>query len=215
MAKILGKISLLLFLIFALMSPTFLVYANTSQGTNYIEDNNNYLTKEEKKLIEDEIKRLPETYRIIILPTINGSVEDVGQAFFQHRNLSPDTILILVLMDDKKIYAFTDEELKNKGLDDKFFEEEIQKYFVSSAKTKSIPESLIDLIRGISSDIPKYLLSEKDSPKIPDPPNSMLSVDDNKMNSSDMSRVIYTISGVAIIFVIGYIFSKSGKKNYK
>ncbi len=178
-----------------------------SQEKSSIEDSYHFFTDEEKSAMDDEINQLPEIYKIIILPTVHSSIENIGKTYFKHNNLSQDTILILVVTDDKKIFATTGEALQKKGLDDAFFQQAINNYFVPSAKTKHIYEALIDLIQGISKDIPKYIVNEKNPPKIQIPSEQAVSTPKND-EANHPSKLLYIIvTGVAVL-VTGFIFSK-------
>lgn len=196
----------LILTILILSFPTF-VDASTKQQFNFIEDKYNYFTEEEKLAIEEEIKNLPETYEIIVLPTVNGSVDKVAEEFFDYQEVTQDTILILVLTEDRKINIFTDEALEKRGIDENFFSLAIENYFNPSVKSNEpVSEALIDLINGISQDIPKYIASEKNAPKIPETPavESLPEEDDSWFKPN----LIYGLIALTIIFLLGYIFSK-------
>ena len=194
-------------LVFSIMlSSISLVYASEEKG-NIIEDTYGYFTTDEQKGIESEVEKLPEIYKLIVLPTVYGSIENSGRAFFEHKGLSQDTILILILTDDKKIFAMTGEALKERGLDTPFFEQEIENYFVPSVKTKSVAEAIVDLVQGISSDLPKYIQKNKNSPKLPDPPKTLV-IAKGLVNNWDFIKILYVSLSVVLIIIIGLIFSK-------
>lgn len=210
------KVYFFLILTILILSSNTVVNANTSTNTNtnsdtkenftYVEDTYQYFTFEEKLAIEEKIKQLPETYKVVVLPTVYGSIESAAESLFEYRNLSQDTILIILLTNDKSIYAFTGEALQQKGLDSLFFEQEIEKYFVSSVQSKPVSQALIDLIDGISADIPKYLVKDKNSPKIPDPPDTALSAQEEVPWYK--TNLVYGLIAVMVILLFGYIFSK-------
>lgn len=179
---------------------------NINESFTYIEDTYQYFTFEEKVAIEEKIKQLPETYKVVVLPTVYGSVESAAESLFEYRDLSQDTILIILLTNDKSIYAFTGDALQQKGLDSLFFEQEIEKYFVPSVKSKSVSQALIDLIDGISVDIPKYLVKDKNSPKLPDPPDTALSAQEDVPWYK--TNLVYGLIVLLLILLFGYIFSR-------
>lgn len=184
------------------------VQAVEGNNTYIIDDTYRFFTEDEKIKIQDEVKKLPETYKIVILPTVHGSIENSGKTIFKYQQLSQDTILIMVWTDDKKIYGTTGDFLKKKGLDDTFFQKEIDTYFVTNAKTKPVSEALISLIQGISKDIPKHIYKDKVTPKLPDPPkeDSMVIVDNEQTESN--SKIIYGVLGLSAILVLGLIVTK-------
>jgi len=204
--KIMKKVYFFLILTILILSSNTIVNANTKESFTYVEDTDQYFTVEEKLAIEEKIKKLPETYKVVVLPTVYGSIESAAESLFDYRDLSQDTILIILLTNDKSIYAFTGEALQQKGLDSLFFQQEIERYFVPSVKSKPVSQALIDLIDGISMDIPKYLVKDKNSPKLPDPPETVLSPQEDipwyKTN------LVYGLIVIVVILVLGYIFSK-------
>lgn len=216
--KIMKKVYFFLILTILILSPYTVVNAatNTSLNTDtidsflYIEDTYQYFTLEERHAIEEKIKQLPETYKVIVLPTVYGSIESAAEWLFESRDLSQDTILIIILTNDKSIYAFTGDALQQKGLDSLFFEQEIEKYFVKNVKSKPVSQALIDLIDGISMDIPNNLIKDKNLPKIPDPPDTALSAQEDipwyKTN------LVYGFIALLIILLFGYIFSRDFHK---
>ncbi|HDT11775.1 MAG TPA: TPM domain-containing protein, partial [bacterium] len=168
---------LMFIVIFVSLSQTSV--ANEMQNT-FIEDKKDCFTSSEKEAIENEIKKLPENYRIIVIPSIHGDLDEIGRAIFTQRKLSQDTILILIVTENKKIMAFTGEVLANKGLNSSFFQREIELYFVPSVKEKGLSEATIELVKGISKDIPQFLVKDKNSPKIPDVPENVDASDNEK-----------------------------------
>lgn len=210
------KVYFFLILTILILSSYTVVNANTSTNTNtnidtkgnftYVEDTYQYFTFEEKLAIEEKIKQLPETYKVVVLPTVNGSIESAAESLFEYQDLSQDTILIILLTNDKSIYAFTGDALQQKGLDSLFFEQEIEKYFVPSVQSKSVSQALIDLIDGISMDIPKYLVKDKNAPKLPDPPDTAVSVQEEVPWYK--TNLVYGLIVVMVILIFGYIFSK-------
>lgn len=208
--KIIKKVYFFLILTILILSSYTVVIAATNTNTMdsflYVEDTYQYFTLEEKFAIEEKIKQLPETYKVIVLPTVYGSIESAAEWLFESRDLSQDTILIIILTNDKSIYAFTGDALQQKGLDSLFFEQEIEKYFVQSVKSKPVSQALIDLIDGISMDIPNNLVKDKNSPKIPDPPDTALSAQEDipwyKTN------LVYGLIVLLVILIFGYIFSR-------
>ncbi len=168
-------------------STSIVVEANSDDKYPIVEDSYKYFTDEEIQNIEITAKQLPEVYRYLILPSINSNtdIKEMAESLFNFRNFSQDTIFILVITDEKKIYITTGEALQKKDLNVEFFNNEIDKYFVPIVKEKkSIEQGLIELSKGISKDIPLYLETNKSSLKIPQPPEDNEFVDEPEPSSS-------------------------------
>lgn len=157
-----------------------------ADSNKIVEDTYNYFTNEEIKYIEQAATQLPEVYRFLILPKISSDVDikQMAESLFEFRSFSQDTIFILLITDEKKIYITTGEALQKKELNEEFFNTEIYKYFVPIAKDKkSTAEGLVELSKGISKDIPLFLETTKGSVKLPQ------ALDENKSIQEDNSSL--------------------------
>jgi len=171
---------------------------------NTIEDSTQLLSDADKEQIEKEGKRLPEIYKIIVLPTASDSIQETAKTYFEHRQFSQDTIMILILSDDREIFVMTGEALQKKGLDTAFFEKQITEHFVPSVKDGNITAAISNLMNGISNNIAKQLADKnekKDAPKIPEPQNNIVA-STNIEKASSKSNPLSMISGSIIILLI-------------
>lgn len=211
MKRIIIVFSLLL-CVFA--NTSLFVMASPDDKNLIVEDSNNYFTEEEILYIEKAAKQLPEVYRYLIIPSINSNtdIKQMAESLFNFRKFSQDTIFILVITDEKKIYITTGEALQKKDLNVDFFNNEIDKYFVPIVKEKkSIAQGLVELSKGISKDIPLYLETNKSSLTIPQPPEDNQYVDDSESSSNVLTIVwigIIIISFLALWLIIRIYLSK-------
>ena len=210
-----SKDLLTLILIFAYIF-TFAVYnaqAKSNNEHNLIDDPNHYFTEEELKLMEKEIRELPESYKLIMLPSIKGSIEEAAKTFFNIRQYSQDTILILTVADQKQIFILTGEALEKKGLNKEFFSNKINQYFVPEIKNNTVANSLIWLMKGISRDISKQIIETegKDVPKIPTPPQEKLQEDKSEL----VFRPIFWIISLTLSVILIWLIAKKTLKTHK
>ncbi len=215
MRVILGRWIFFLLLMFAISPLQQIVYANlNSSQETIVEDSEAYFTQEERESIENEAKSLPEMYKIIILPSFHGKIEDIGQALFTYKKLPQDTILILVLTEDKQIMGMTGEALQKRGIDASFFQYEIETYFVPVINNTGLAQATIELVQGISKDIPKFIIKDKDSPKIPESPkNISFAKKEEEKKYWDDSLIVYSMIGVGgILFLSWIMFNRKIKK---
>lgn len=211
MKRFSGIIFFLLILISMFSFSHYSVLAESSDEI-IIEDTQNYLTNTEKEYIEDEVKKLPENYKIIILPSIHGELDEMSKALFLHRNLSQDTILILVVTEDKKITAVTGEALQNKGLNKNFFSQEIANYFVPSELQQGLSVGIVQLTQGISKDIPKFLVKEKNSLTIPAKPENDTNSEHDQMFWERNKMVLFLTGILIFLFAWWILYSRRKKK---
>lgn len=212
MKDITSKIIIIL-LIFVFVSAGTITYAESSSTDVLIEDTYGYFSQEEISVIEQEVLLLPEVYRFIVLPSIDMGIKDMAEFLFEHRGFSQDTILILLLTDDKQIYITTGEALQKKELNEEFFHTEIDKYFFPSVNDKSIAQALLELTKGISNDIPEYLAKEKSSIKIPNPVEESQDVEVNE--STMYVQQIILVGAIILFIVILWIFFSKGNNKRK
>lgn len=191
-------------LIFLIFSLAIKVDANSN---NIIDDNNQYFNSDERKAIESELEILPEFYKIIVLPSVTGTIEDTSTALFKHRQLSQDTILILVLTEDKKIFATTGEALEKKGLDEAFFKQEIENYFMPVINNESLSQAIIELAKGISMDVPNFIVKEKNMIRIPETPESAPK-SDSEYDSWKNLKLLYWVGGLIIILMFWLLIKR-------
>lgn len=195
-------------IVYALLITGFASYVEADSSNTIVEDTFNYFSAEEKQYIEQTVNQLPEVYRFLLLPSISDDVDikQMAESLFKLRNFSQDTIFILLITDEKKIYITTGEALQKKDLNQEFFNTEIYKYFVPVAKDKkSIAKGLVGLSEGISKDIPLFIETKKSSVKLPQ------SLDNNKSIEEDESLSIAPIVWVGIFFVLSAIIWLSFK----
>lgn len=195
---------------------TFAIYnvqAKNNNENNLIDDLNHYFTDEELKLMEKEIKELPESYKLIMLPSIKGSIEEAAKTFFKIRQYSQDTILILTVAEQRQIFILTGEALEKKGLNKEFFSNKINQYFVPEIKNNTVANSLIWLMKGISRDISKQIIETegKDVPKIPTPPQEKLQED----KSGFMFNSIFWIISLILSLIFIWLIAKKTLKTRK
>ncbi|OEF98967.1 hypothetical protein BHF71_10500 [Vulcanibacillus modesticaldus] len=202
---------LLIFPLLLMLSSNVLANSNSLEKINIIEDAYQYFTDEEIEFIKEEIEKLPENYKFIILSSITGDIKEISKALFNNRNFSQDTILILILKDDRKIYITTGDVLEKKGLDQEFFNREIESYFLPKVDEGNVAYALVNLARGISNDIPKQLVKEKNSPKIPTPPKNTESSNSKNTFFGYSNQFLWT-SGIIILVLILWFFSVKGFK---
>lgn len=202
----------LIAIIFIFVNISAIVLAESSVEDVRIEDTNNYFTQEELTLIEDEILYLPEVYKFIILPSIDMDIKDMANLLFERRGFSQDTILILILTNDKRIYITTGEALQKKELNEDFFNIEIDKYFFPAVKEQSICQALLDLTIGISCDIPEHLAKEKSSIKIPNPVEEHQGLDSegSSMHTSIVTWLVVILLLVVCLVMFFLLISKKG-----
>jgi len=195
------------FFLFIMISFSSITLAAVDYNQIIVEDSSNYLDSGQKESLEGLIKKLPEIYRVVILNSTVPDVENASKTIFEYRKLSEDTILILVLTNDKQIFMYTGEALQKKGLNQEFFKQEINNYFVPYAQNGFVYDGLVQLVQEISKDLPKFLVAEKNSPKLPDQPKEMLATVIEEA-PSEKSPIIYNIAGVIAIIIIGFVLSK-------
>ncbi|TCS81264.1 putative membrane protein YgcG [Tepidibacillus fermentans] len=205
------------FIILFVMTLFFLshsVFAEEQLQKSMIEDDANYLSKEKKESIEKEMQHLPEVFRIVFLPKIDSAIDIKGKELFTEKQLPEDTILILAVVDQRKIQIITGEALQKKGLDDTFFQKEIEQYFVPGVKTGAMDQAFIQLTKGISKDIAAGIKvqdkKEKDSPKIPMPPQQ---VQGSKGKGEEWYPKYLWSIGLLLIAAMIWLIAKTRKKS--
>ncbi len=174
-----------------------------------IEDESGYLTKEQKNVIENEIRSLPEVFRIILVPKIDSAIDVKAKELFTEKQLSEDTILILAVVEHREVYIMTGEALQKRGLNDPFFQKEISQFFVPVIKTGAIDQAMIQLTKGISKDITTSLREkDKDSPKIPESPQPV-----RENHKQRLSGQFLWLIGLGIILFLIWFVNKQSKKS--
>jgi len=178
-----------------------------------IDDPNHYFTEDELMQLEKGIKDLPESYKIILLPSIKGSIEETAETFYKIRQYSQDTILIIAAAEQKEIFIITGEALEKKGLNKEFFTNEIDRYFVPTIKNDTLANALIYLMKGISKDISKQIIEteRKEVPKIPTPPKEAL----DKEQSGILLTPFVIIASLLLIVIVIWLFTKKTFKTRK
>ncbi|MFV9510235.1 TPM domain-containing protein [Tepidibacillus sp. LV47] len=204
---------LMIFMLLFLFAFSYTIFAKDQPQKSVVEDHSNFLTKEQKEAIEKEMNHLPEVFRIIFLPRIDSAIDVKAKELFMEKQLPEDTILILAIVDQRKIQIITGEALQKKGLDDSFFQKEIEQYFVPAVKIGAVDQAFIQLTKGISKDIVASIKEkekkEKDSPKIPEPPQQVQK--DGKRGNIN-SKYLWTI-GLLFIAIFVWFINKTRKKS--
>lgn len=204
------KIWALLFLVLILSNQGRIIITKAEEKDFVVDDPYQYFSESDKERIENEVKKLPEIYKIIVLPSGKEGIDLEAKTMFQQRNFSQDTIMILIFTDQKEIFAVTGEALQKKGLDAAFFKTEIEQYFVPNVKAGSVPLALINLTKGISQDFSKYLVEKKDSPKIPETPIKLIAEEDHS-STNNVNQIVWIV-GLFILIVIFWIVKHLKRK---
>jgi hypothetical protein len=152
--------------------PT-LAFAGVGGAEQIIDDPNDYFTPEERAAIIKSVQELPESYHYLIMPSTTADFDIKADAnkIFSDRGFSQDTIFFLIYSGSRQIHITTGDSLKQKKLDDQFFTNEIEKYFIPFVSNGgTVADALVQLTKGISVDIPARLVSGKEEITNPEPP---------------------------------------------
>jgi len=188
----------------------WIIFAQEPLQKSKIEDESGYLTLEQKTTIGKEIQSLPEVFRIIFIPKIDSAIDVKAKELFKEKQLAEDTILILAVVEHREVYIITGEALQKKGLNDVFFQKEINQYFVPAVKIGSIDEAIIQLTKGINKDITGNLSEkDKDSPKIPEAP---LQVKESSRKPLENNQWIW-VGGLVFVALIVWFVNKQRKES--
>lgn len=167
---------IVLILIISLASMVLLpsaALADSNGGQTVLVDLYDYFTSAEREAIEANARKLPESYRYMIMPVVEEDFDIKGDArkIFANRGFSQDTIFMLIYSGAHEIYITTGESLKQKKLDDEFFEQELETYFIPIVVAGgTVAQALIELTNAISRDIPGRIDTGKNEITIPEPP---------------------------------------------
>ncbi|MGD9676743.1 MAG: TPM domain-containing protein [Vulcanibacillus sp.] len=188
-------------LISVLVISDFPIEVKADSNIVTVEDTYKVFTNEEVQNIEEVANSLPEVYRFVIFPTISEDVEigAMAESIFETKNFSQDTIFILVITDERKIHITTGEALQKKELNELFFNTEILKYFVPVVKDKKgIPAGLVELIKGISNDIPQFIEKDKSSVELPEALDNSKNIEEDESSTSSL-LVWFVLMGMFLL----------------
>ncbi len=149
------------------------VLANNNGNDLILVDLYDYFTQAERDAIEANARKLPENYRYMIMPVTEDEYDIKADArkIFTNRGFSQDTIFLLIYSGAHEIYITTGDSLKQKKLDDEFFSQELETYFIPIVVAGgTVAQGLIELTNGISRDIPGRIDTGKNEITIPEPP---------------------------------------------
>ncbi len=163
-----------------------------------------YFTEEEQTAIIETAQALPERYRYLIIPsdTNEYDIKTDAKKIFNNLDFSQDTIFILIYSGKREIYITTGDLLEQKNLNDQFFQQEIETYFIPYVSdTSNVAGALIELTKGISKDIPSQLDTFKNEVTIPISPDSDSSVLLN-CDEEGLNPWIVIVSIIVLLLVI-------------
>ncbi|MFA7502991.1 MAG: TPM domain-containing protein [Anaerovoracaceae bacterium] len=220
--KTIKRIALILAICLAssLLLPLTALGSSTASDLVLI-DPYDYFTSEEKVAIEDNVRKLPETYRYLITPVTqdNYDIKADARKIFANRNFSQDTIFILMYSGARELYITTGDSLRQKKLDDQFFDQELEAYFIPIVVAGgTVAQALIELTNGISRDIPGRIDTGKNEITIPEPPDNNEQTtpgtpgDDGKKFDSWVA-VASLVALALIIFLTGIIIYNRKRSN--
>ncbi len=167
-------IYLLVIVVTLLLVPTFAV-ATSSNNNQILGDPFDYFTEEERAAIIETALELPESYRYLITPAdkTDYDIKTEAKKIFNNLEFTQDTIFILIYSGKREIYITTGDSLQQRKLDDQFFRQEIEAYFIPYVtNTGDVAGALIELTKAISKDIPSQLDTCKNEIAIPQSPDS-------------------------------------------
>lgn len=211
-------ICILVLMLFCLVVPTMALAASLNSD-KILSDPYNYFTEEEQLAIIETAKDLPESYRYLITPSDKSDydIKVDAKKIFNNLAFSQDTIFILIYSGEHEIYITTGDSLKQKNLDDQFFQQEIESYFIPNVSEQgNVADALIELTKGISRDIPSQLDTCKNEITIPESPDCaesiLLNCDEEGVNTWVVVVAFIALFLVVLLIILIMINMKNRKR---